>query len=652
MFTETASQMNTSELPHSSTAITSKSLNLDKAIQKAQEKLLSLQDKDGFWVFELEADCSVPAEYIMMMHYLGEIDEVLQEKIAVYLRSRQTENGGYSLYTGGVNDLSCSIKSYYALKMAGDDIDAPHMKRLRQYILGQGGAAKANVFTRIALAIFEQLPWRGVPYIPVEIMLLPKWFPFHLDKVSYWSRTVMVPLFILCTLKAKAKNPNKVGVLELFVVHPDKEKHYFPDRTFLNKCFLALDKLGLATRPLIPKKMHDIAIERAKQWIIERMNGEDGLGGIFPAMVAAYEALLLLGMPKDDPIVATGRKAIDKLLVIKEDYAYCQPCLSPVWDTGLAALALQEADKEGNKESLTHAYEWLKGKQLSDEPGDWRIARPDVKGGGWAFQFENAYYPDVDDTALVAFAMAELDIEKYNEPIHRATNWVVGMQSENGGYGAFDVDNTYYYLNEIPFADHGALLDPPTADVSARCAMLMARVAQNHDEYLPALKRSLDYVRSEQEDNGSWFGRWGTNYVYGTWSVLLGLEQTDLPKDDPMYTKAVSWLKSVQREDGGWGEDNKSYEVEGEFDGRFHMSTSFQTAWALLGLMAAGDAKSPEVKAGITFLLKKQQADGVWDDPCFTAPGFPKVFYLKYHGYDKFFPLWALARYRNELNKK
>ncbi len=649
MFTETAMQMNTSDAQHSSTPIKSKSLNLDKAIKKAQESLLSLQDKTGFWNFELEADCSITAEYIMMMHYLGEINEILQEKIAVYLRNGQTEEGFYPLYPGGEGNLSTSVKVYYALKMAGDNINSTAMKKLREYILSQGGAAKANVFTRLALATFEQLPWRGVPYIPVEIMLFPKWFPFHLDKVSYWSRVVMVPFFITYTLKAKAKNPLNIDVLELFVVHPNKEKHYFPDRTLLNKCFLALDKLGLKTRPLIPKKMHEKAIKSAKQWIIERLNGEDGLGGIFPAMVAAYQALLLLDTPKDDPLMITAKKAIDKLLVIKEDYAYCQPCLSPVWDTGLAALALQEADKEGNKDSLTQAYAWLKTKQLSDEPGDWRIARPNVEGGGWAFQFENSYYPDVDDTALVAFAMAELDIKAYNEPIHRATKWIVGMQSENGGYGAFDVDNTNYYLNEIPFADHGALLDPPTADVSARCAMLMARVAQEHDEYLPALERSLDYIRSEQEENGSWFGRWGTNYIYGTWSVLWGLEHTSIAKDDPLYTKAVTWLKSVQREDGGWGEDNQSYEVEGKYDGRYHVSTAFQTAWALLALMAAGDIKSPEVKNGIIFLLRKQQADGLWDDPCFTAPGFPKVFYLKYHGYDKFFPLWALARYRNEI---
>jgi squalene-hopene/tetraprenyl-beta-curcumene cyclase len=443
---------------------------LNAAIQRAQQKLISLQSPEGYWVFELEADCTIPSEYIMMMHYLDDINEELQSKIAVYLRSRQAEDGSCPLFTGGPGDISGSVKTYYALKMAGDSVDAPHMVRLRDWILSQGGAARANVFTRITLAIFEQLPWRGVPYIPVEIMLLPSWFPFHLDKVSYWSRTVMVPLFIMCTLKAKAKNPHKVNVLELFVVHPDEEKHYFPERTLLNKFFLGLDKIGRVTERFIPKRMREKAIQKAMDWITERLNGEDGLGGIFPAMLNAYQSMLLLGFPADHPNVLIARQSIEKLMVIKDDYAYCQPCLSPVWDTALAALALQESDKTANTTSLTKAYDWLKSVQLSDEPGDWRVRRPHLAGGGWAFQFANPHYPDVDDTAVVGFAMADSNLPELDESIHRATRWIVGMQSENGGYGAFDVDNTYYYLNEIPFADHGALLDPPTVDVSARCA--------------------------------------------------------------------------------------------------------------------------------------------------------------------------------------
>jgi squalene-hopene/tetraprenyl-beta-curcumene cyclase len=651
MFTDANADSHIQGAESTSTAIVFKDGQLEIAIKKAQDKLLGLQDKRGYWVFDLEADCTIPAEYIMMMHYIGDIDRPLQAKIANYLRSRQSEDGSYPLFTHGAGDISCSVKVYYALKMAGDSIEAPHMANLRAYILKQGGAAKANVFTRIALAIFKQLPWRGVPFIPPEIMLFPTWFPFHLDKISYWSRTVMVPLFILCTLRATAKNPNNISILELFVTHPDEERHYFPERTFLNKIFLGLDKLGRLAEPLIPKKIHDRAIEKAKNWIVERLNGEDGLGCIFPAMVNAYESLLLLGYTKDHEYVVTARKAIDKLLVINEHDAFCQPCVSPVWDTALVALALQEVDKTANALHLAKAYDWLKSVQLSDEPGDWRVSKPDLAGGGWAFQYANPYYPDVDDTAVVAFAMADSDLPNLDESIHRATRWIEGMQSKNGGYGAFDVDNTYYYLNEIPFADHGALLDPPTADVSARCAMLMARAGKAQGLYVQALERSINYLRTEQEADGSWFGRWGTNYVYGTWSVLLGLEQTGLPKTDPMFVNAVKYLKKVQREDGGWGEDNYSFH-DASYSGKYHFSTAFQTAWAVLGLMAAGEANSPEVKAGIDFILRNQQVDGVWNDNCFTAPGFPRVFYLKYHGYDKFFPLWALARYRNELNLK
>jgi squalene-hopene/tetraprenyl-beta-curcumene cyclase len=651
MFTDANSESQSQNSQSTATAIVFKDGQLDSAIKKAQDKLLSLQNKAGYWVFDLEADCTIPSEYIMMMHYLAEIDEPLQAKIAVYLRSCQAADGSFPLFTHGPGDISGSVKTYYALKMAGDSIDAPHMVQSREWILAQGGAAKANVFTRIALAIFEQIPWRGVPFIPPEIMLFPKWFPFHLDKVSYWSRTVMVPLFILCSLKAKAKNPNKVGILELFVTHPDQERHYFPERTVLNKIFLALDKFGRFCEPYIPKKIHDRAIEKARDWTIERLNGEDGLGGIFPAMVNSYQSLMLLGFPKDHEYIVTARKAIDKLLVINENDAFCQPCVSPVWDTALAALALQEVGTAANVKPLTKAYEWLKSVQLSDEPGDWRVSRPNLAGGGWAFQYANPHYPDVDDTAVVAFAMADSNLPNLNESIHRATRWIEGMQSKNGGYGAFDVDNTCYYLNDIPFADHGALLDPPTADVSGRCAMLMAKAGREQGLYQQALERTINFLRKEQEMDGSWFGRWGTNYVYGTWSVLLGLEQTNVPKTDPIYTKAVSYLKSVQREDGGWGEDNYSFH-DVSCSGKYHFSTAFQTAWAVIGLMAAGEAHSPEVKAGIDFILRTQQADGVWNDDCFTAPGFPKVFYLKYHGYDKFFPLWALARYRNELNKK
>lgn len=622
---------------------------LDQAIDKAQEHLLRLQAAEGYWMFELEADCTIPSEYILMMHYMDEIDEVLQAKIARYLRAHQQPDGSYPLYEGGRGDLSCTVKAYYALKLAGDSTDQPHMQKARAWILNQGGAAKANVFTRIMLAMFGQIPWRGVPFVPVEIMLLPRWFPFHLDKVSYWSRTVMVPLAILCSLKVKARNPHRVGIRELFTTPAEQEKNYFSAvKTPLGKILLALERFGRMLEPFIPKKMRQRAMQKAQDWFMPRLNGEDGLGAIFPAMVNAYEAMDALGIPPEDERRRTAKKALEKLLVIKDDSAYCQPCVSPIWDTGLAVLALQEANTHDQKteESIAQGLHWLVSQQLKDEPGDWRINRPDLPGGGWAFQFGNSYYPDVDDTAIVALALAQSPDERFHEPLLRAARWIAGMQSKNGGYGAFDVDNTYHYLNHVPFADHGALLDPPESDVSARCAMVLSHFIEPYPEFRAVLDKCLAFLWNEQEQGGAWFGRWGTNYIYGTWSVLIALERIGVPSDDPRVCAAVDWLKRVQRDDGGWGESNDSYE-DPSLRGRYHISTSFQTAWALLALMAAGEANSPEVKRGVDYLLRAQKPDGLWQDNCFTAPGFPRVFYLKYHGYDKFFPLWALARYRN-----
>lgn len=629
---------------------------LNQAIAMATKVLLQYQRAEGYWVFELEADCTIPAEYILMMHHMDEVDEILQARLANYLRSKQQKDGSWPLYLGGKGNLSCSVKAYYALKLAGDCPSAPHMQKAREFILSQGGAAKANVFTRITLALFQQIPWRGVPFIPVEIMLLPKCFPFHLDKVAYWSRTVMVPLFILCSLKVRAKNPKNIDIRELFVVPPEEETDYFSHvRTPLGKLILALERLGARLEPWIPPSIRQRALEKAFNWFVERLNGEDGLGGIFPAMVNAYEAMAALGVPPEDPRRSTAQKALKKLLLHRDHESYCQPCLSPVWDTGLSVLALQETQREESDPEVALAVEralnWLVSKQLRDEPGDWRVKRPHLEGGGWAFQFNNAYYPDVDDTAVVAYALIQSKKPLYREAAFRAARWIAGMQSKNGGWGAFDPDNTYYYLNHIPFADHGALLDPPEADVSARCIMLLSAVSAEVPYFSQISARGLDFLWNQQEPDGSWFGRWGCNYIYGTWSVLMGLEHSGIPKDDPRIRKAVAWLKSIQREDGGWGESNDSYEDRRDpsIRGRFHTSTACQTAWALLALMAAGETHSEAVRRGIDYLLASQGEDGLWRDEYFNAPGFPRVFYLKYHGYDKFFPLWALARYRNEI---
>jgi squalene-hopene/tetraprenyl-beta-curcumene cyclase len=623
--------------------------SLDRTIHVARDALIGQQNEQGYWLFELEADCTIPAEYILMMHYLDERDAQLEAKIASYLRARQADHGGWPLYHGGTLDISCSVKVYYALKLAGDSPDAPHMAQARSAILQRGGAARANVFTRIALALFGQLPWRGVPYIPVEIMLLPRWFPFHLDRVSYWSRTVMVPLFILCTYKPLAKNPLNVNIRELFTTPPEQERHYFrlPSGRggLLAKAFLLLDRCARMIDPLIPQIMRKAATRRAETWVLDRLNGEDGLGAIFPAMVNALEALVYLGYPSDHPQRVTAKRALEKLLVVNASTAYCQPCVSPIWDTALAALSMQEEGGPAATATADRALDWLQSKQLLDEPGDWRVSRPHLPGGGWAFQFANSYYPDLDDTAVIVWSMVQAgDPGRYSLSITRALNWLVGMQSANGGFGAFDVDNVHYNLNLIPFADHGALLDPPTSDVTARVVTALALAGRPQDQQ--PLQRAVAFLRAEQEPEGSWFGRWGTNYIYGTWSVLCALAQAGIHGSDETVRRAVGWLKSRQNPDGGWGESNDTYSpVSGTASSM--ASTAYQSAWALLALMAAGESGADAVRRGVEYLLRTQQSDGLWSDASFTAPGFPRVFYLKYHGYCAYFPLWALAAYRN-----
>ena len=618
---------------------------LDLGIDRAAEALLGQQREDGHWAFELEADATIPAEYVLLKHFLNEVETATEAKIVRYLKNIQGDHGGWPLYHGGAFNISASVKAYYALKCCGEDINAPHMTRAREAILAFGGAAKSNVFTLIQLALFGQIPWRGVPVMPVEIMHLPRWFQFHLDKISYWSRTVIVPLLVLMSKKPLARNPNKVDVQELFLVAPDKVTNWYnmARKGFWAVFFRVLDRILQRTDWLFPRSVRQKAIDKAVAWVTERLNGEDGLGAIYPAMANSVMMFDILGYRTDHPDYAIARQSIEKLMVFKGDEAYCQPCLSPVWDTGLVAHALLEVGGEAAAR-VTAATDWLKDRQILEVVGDWAAAAPGVRPGGWAFQYNNDHYPDVDDTAVVVMAMDRLDHARYKESIDRAVEWIFGLQSRNGGWGAFDADNEYYYLNHIPFADHGALLDPPTADVSARCLSMLAQLGYKFDH--PKVKAAVDYLLREQEPDGAWFGRWGTNYIYGTWSVLCALNAIGIPTDHPAMRKAVSVLEGKQRADGGWGESGDSYWAD-KPRGEGPQSTPSQTAWAVLGLMAAGEVDNAAVARGMAYLTDTQKEDGTWDEQEYTAVGFPRVFYLRYHGYKSFFPIWAMARFRN-----
>ena len=621
---------------------------LNTVIEQAATGLRQMQADDGHWIFELEADATIPAEYILLNHFTNEVDPILEKKIAVYLRERQADHGGWPLYHDGNFDISASVKAYFALKLAGEDMDAPHMVKARAAIINAGGAAKCNVFTRITLALFGQVPWRAVPVMPVEIMHLPKWFFFHFSKISYWSRTVIVPLLILMTNKHRADNPLCVDIRELFLIPPEQEKNYLSNSTgtLAGSLFLWVDNILRLIDPLMPRNIRAKGVEKALDFINERLNGEDGLGGIFPAMANTVMVFHTLGIDKNSEQYLVAKKAIDNLLVIKDKIAYCQPCLSPIWDTALSAQALLETGDSINTKAAHVSLAWLQERQELEVIGDWADTRPDLRPGGWAFQYWNSHYPDVDDTSVAAMSIERAKDPKYKECLERAAEWIIGMQSKNGGWGSFDADNTHYWLNHIPFADHGALLDPPTVDVTARCIGMLIQLGYNSKN--ETIRRGVEYLRLEQEDDGSWFGRWGTNYVYGTWSALCALQAAGEDMNAPYIRKAVEWLTSRQRPDGGWGEDGASYWHDHKDTCK--ASTPSQTSWALLGLMAAGEVDCKAVKSGVEYLLQAPRDGAKWEEEYYNAVGFPRVFYLRYHGYSVFFPLWALSRFRNLSN--
>ena len=626
---------------------------VESAIERAHRHLLSCQAPDGHWVGELEANSTITSEYLLFCHLTDRVDREREWKMLRYLRRQQLADGGFNLYERGPANLSATIKAYFAMKVAGVAPEDPTLVRARARIRAWGGPTEADVFTKILLALFGEYDWSGIPAMPVEIMLLPRWSYFNLLEVSYWSRTVIVPLLVLMDVKPVKRLGEHCRLDELWLVPREQASlrfhrvpRPFSPRTFLWKnFFIGVDDCLKGWERLGPRPFRARAVEAARRWLEDRLAVPGGLGGIFPAMTNAVLAIRALGYPEDHPLVRGQIKEIENLGVETAQSLHYQPCVSPVWDTALAANALVESGLPANHPQLQRAAEWMMNEQIT-VPGDWQVKRPHVPPGGWPFQYDNDFYPDLDDTAMVLMALLKIqgvDPERKQRSIERGLAWFLGMQGSDGGWASFDADNNRLIFNNIPFADHGALLDPSTEDLTGRGLELLGTLGDGADH--PATRRALGFIRRTQARDGSWYGRWGVNYIYGSWSVLRGLGAIGEDCSQDYIQRAVAWLLAHQNADGGWGETLASYD-DPEQSGRGDSIPS-QTAWALLALFAAGHADGPAVENGTRYLIHTQKDDGAWEDPLWNGTGFPRVFYLKYHLYARYFPLWALGVYRS-----
>jgi squalene-hopene/tetraprenyl-beta-curcumene cyclase len=619
---------------------------VEQAEKRAQKALLDLQHPDGYWWAELQSNVTITAEYIMLLHFLGLADPSKFTRLANYILSLQLDNGGWSIYEGDGGELSTSVEAYLALKLAGRQAAEPALQKARQFIQSHGGPLKSRVFTRIFLALFHQVGWQGIPTMPVEFVLLPEWTGLSIYELSSWSRATVVPLSVVLAKQPVCPLPPELGVRELFLPGEDPIRDHRvqlqKNGLSLENIFVFLDKMLKVHQSYPYQPVRQRALHQAETWIIEHQEESGDWGGIQPAMLNSILALHCLGYGHNHQVIRRGLEALDFFTLSRGNHLWLQSCISPVWDTALSVRALAASGLTGTHPAVKKACRWLLDNQIFQR-GDWSVKNPYLASGGWAFEFHNNWYPDVDDSAMVLMALAEgiPDHRRHRTALDRGIAWCLGMQSKNGGFAAFDTDNTKAWLNAIPFADLKALIDPPTEDVTARVIEMMGLFGFQADHQIAA--RALTYLKSVQEPDGAWYGRWGVNYIYGTWSVLCGLKSIGEDMSSPYIRRAVDWLKAHQNEDGGWGETCESYK-QPELRGQ-GPSTASQTSWALLGLMAADEVGSNAVEKGIQYLLQTQNESGRWDEPYFTGTGFPRHFMIRYHLYRDYFPLMALGNY-------
>ncbi|MFH1067510.1 MAG: squalene--hopene cyclase [bacterium] len=629
---------------------------VDTCIQRTQQFLFTKQKPEGYWIGELQVDTTVACDYLFYLHWKGELDFAKQSKILKGILHRQQADGGWNIYTGGPSEINATVKSYFALKLAGFTPDEPEMKKARDTILRLGGIPKMNTYGKLYLALMGQFSWKYVPSIPIEIILLPNWFFFNIYEMSSWTRAMFVPLAIIHHFKPTRLLPPEKQLHELYPYgtegmdfSPPKEHKLFSLRNF----FLACDRGLKFLDKFSYKPLRSMALKKGEKWLLERISkGSSGLGAIFPSMLNAMIALKCLGYSDDHPVFSKAEHDFAELEVddFENDDFRVQPCLSPVWDTAISMVALAESGVPADDPRLVKASDWLLDREVKRR-GDWAVKNPKPEASGWAFEFNNEYYPDVDDTfkVLLGLRLAKAtDAEKREAVMKRALAWALSFQCKDGGYAAFDKDVTKWWLEDVPFADHNAILDPSCSDITGRALEYLGKTGVSIRE--PGVQRMIRYLKKTQEEDGSWFGRWGINYVYGTWQALRGLEAIGVNTNEDWIVRARGWLESCQNPDGGWGETPASYDdprLKGQGP-----STASQTAWGIMGILSFGDPMRPSVQRGLNYLTATQQADGTWQEDQITGTGFPCVFYLKYDMYRTNWPLIAFSDYRRLFQRR